>query len=213
MKIVKPPRIVVAISYRFWRLVTQIVAWKNYRLKAYCVENIPRKGPLIIAANHISWLDPPLAGAYVPRRVTFMAKKELFEIWWLGPLITTMGAFPVDRDGSARAAIKHSVEVLREGGCIGIFPEGGRNVEGDKQAQTGVALLASLSGAPVVPVAIIGSERAKERPRPHIKVVYGKPMSLPAGRKATREDLAAFTDAVMAEVAALKNKGVTGPHG
>ena len=204
MKIVKAPGFVVTLSYNFWKLVTLFIGWKNYRLHAVGVENIPREGPLIIAANHISWLDPPMVGAYCPRRITYMAKKELFEIKWLGFLITTMGAFPVDREGSARAAIKYSLEVLKDGGCIGIFPEGGRNVDGDKQAQTGVALLASLSGAPVVPAAIIGSDRANERPRPHAKVVYGKPMSLPADRKATREDLAAFTEAVMARIDSLR---------
>ncbi|HVA28406.1 MAG TPA: lysophospholipid acyltransferase family protein [Candidatus Baltobacteraceae bacterium] len=202
MKILKFPTVIVAPSYAFWRLVTLIVAWKNYRLRAFGTENVPRKGPVIIAANHISWLDPPLVGAYCPRRIVYMAKRELFEIPWLGMLIATMGAFPVDREGNARAAIKHSLEILKAGGCLGIFPEGGRNVEGDRQAQTGVALLASLSGAPVVPVAVIGSERAKEHP--HIRVVYGKPLALPAGRKATREDLARFTDEIMAAVAHLR---------
>ncbi len=69
----------------------------------------------------------------------------------LGPLIAAVGAYPVDREGSAAAAIKRSVDVLRAGGCIGIFPEGGRNVAGDKEARQGVALLASLGKAPVVP--------------------------------------------------------------
>ena len=206
MKIVKLPWIVVFLSYNFWKFVTIVIGWKNYRLRAYGTENVPRKGPVILAANHISWLDPPIAGAYFPRRITYMAKKELFEIKWLGMLITTMGAFPVDREGSARAAIKYSLEVLKAGGCIGIFPEGGRNVEGDKQAQTGVALIAALSGAPVVPAAIVGSERAKERPRPHVHVVYGKPIAPPTG-KMSREELARFTETVMSAIAALRHEG------
>ncbi|HET9029564.1 MAG TPA: lysophospholipid acyltransferase family protein [Candidatus Aquilonibacter sp.] len=204
MKISKPPHLVVALSYRFWRGVTRFIAWKDYRLKVYGKENVPRTGPVILAANHVSWLDPPIVGAYFPRRVNYMAKKELFEIKWLGPLIATMGAFPVDREGSARPAIKHAVDILKGGGCVGIFPEGGRNVEGDKEAQTGVALLAALTGAVVVPAAIINSERLKERPKPPVKVIYGKPMSLPQDRKATREDLAAFTEQIMAAIAALR---------
>ncbi len=204
MKIAKLPDFVVVPSFYFWRLVTRFVAWKDYGLHTYGIENVPRSGPVILAANHLSWLDPPLVGAYFPRRIAYMAKKELFEIRVLGPLIATMGAFPVDREGSARAAIKHAVEILKGGGCVGIFPEGGRNVEGDKQAQIGVAMLAAMSGAPVVPAAIINSERAKERPRPPVRVIYGTPLSLPTDRKATREDLVRFTDEVMAAIAALR---------
>ena len=200
----KPPKFIVVPSYYFWRSIARAIGWKDYRLQTFGRENVPRTGPLILASNHISWLDPPLVGAHFPRRISYMAKKELFEIRWLGRLISTMGAFPVDREGSARAAIKHSLDILKDGGCIGIFPEGGRNLEGDKQAQTGVALLASLSGAPVIPAAIVGSERAKERPRHPVKVFYGKPLSLPAGRKVTREDLAQFTEEIMAAIASLR---------
>ena len=171
-----------------------------WRLRAYGKKNVPMSGPLIVACNHISNLDPPLLGACCPRRISYMAKKELFEIPVLGPLITAVGAYPVDRQGSARAAIKRSV--LRGGGCVGIFPEGGRNVHGDKEPQTGVALLASLANAPVVPACIIGSAHAGRLGE--IKVVFGKPMSLPADRKATREDLAKFTDDVMGAIWALR---------
>jgi 1-acyl-sn-glycerol-3-phosphate acyltransferase len=173
-----------------------------WRLRAYGKKNVPMSGPLIVACNHISNLDPPLLGACCPRRISYMAKKELFEIPVLGPLITAVGAYPVDRRGSARAAIKRSVEILRGGGCVGIFPEGGRNVHGDKEPQTGVALLASLANAPVVPACIIGSAHAGRLGE--IKVVFGKPMSLPADRKATREDLAKFTDDVMGAIWALR---------
>ncbi len=176
-----------------------LVVW---RTKVAGAENIPRTGPLIIACNHVSFLDPPVMGSFAPRRISYMAKKELFEIPVLGPAIRAVGAYPVDREGSAAAAIKRSVEVLREGGCIGIFPEGGRNVGGEKEARQGVALLASLAKAPVVPAAIIGSEKAKQLGK--IKVAFGKPMSLPPGRKATREDLAKFTDEVMGAIRALE---------
>jgi 1-acyl-sn-glycerol-3-phosphate acyltransferase len=173
-----------------------------WRLRAYGKKNVPMSGPLIVACNHISNLDPPLLGACCPRRISYMAKKELFEVPILGPLITAVGAYPVDRQGSAAAAIKRSVEILRAGGCVGIFPEGGRNVHGDKEPQTGVALLASLAKAPVVPACIVGSAHASRLGQ--IKVVFGEPMSLPADRKATREDLAKFTDDVMGAIWALR---------
>ena len=87
-------------------------------------------------------------GCLCPRRLSYMAKKELFEIPVLGPMIRGLGAYSVDRRGSATAAIKRSLEVLQAGGAIGIFPEGTRNRDGSVAPQTGVALLASLGNAP-----------------------------------------------------------------
>lgn len=172
-----------------------------WRAQALGEQNVPLAGPLVVACNHISNLDPPLLGAYCPREIRYMAKKELFEIPVLGPLISAVGAYPVDREGTATAAIKRSVEILRGGGCVGIFPEGGRNVHGDKEARVGVALVASLGKAPVVPAYIHNSAHAGRFAA--IKVAFGAPLSLPAGRKATREDLAKFTLDVMDAIHAL----------
>jgi 1-acyl-sn-glycerol-3-phosphate acyltransferase len=140
-------------------------------------------------------------GCFCPRRISYMAKRELFEIPVLGPLIRAVGAYPVDRQGSAKAAIKRSLEVLRDGGTVGIFPEGTRNRDGSVQPQTGVALLASLAGAPVVPAHIAGSDRAAQFAQ--IKVAFGPPIALPAGRKATHDDLAKFTAEIMTAISAL----------
>jgi len=187
--------------YDFASATIRAIATVLWRTRVYGRENVPLSGPLIVACNHVSNLDPPVMGCFFPRRISYMAKKELFEIPVLGPLIGALGAYPVDREGSATAAIKRSVEVLRSGGTVGIFPEGGRNVTGDNEIRQGVALLASLGKAPVVPACIIGSDKAKQLGQ--IKVVYGKPLSLPVGRKATREDLAKFTDDVMSAIRAL----------
>jgi len=188
--------------YGFAKALIWTIGRIVWRVRVYGAENVPMNGALIVACNHISNLDPPLLGAYCPRQISYMAKKELFEMPILGPLITAVGAYPVDREGSAKAAIKRSVEILREGGCIGIFPEGGRNVHGDKEARTGVALLASLAKAPVTPAYVGGSAYAGRFGQ--IKVAFGEPMSLPADRKATREDLAKFTDDVMGAIWALR---------
>lgn len=171
-----------------------------FRARAYGVENIPRDGALLVACNHRSYLDPP-ALCFSPRRISFMAKKELFAIPVLGPLIRAVGAYPVDRQGSAKSAIKRSLAVLQAGGTVGIFPEGRRNREGGAQIQTGVALLAALSGAPVLPACVLGGDRAAHLGK--MKVAFGRPLSLPAGRKATRDDLAKFTQQIMAAIAAL----------
>ncbi len=186
--------------------VAKAIIWTTgkllWRERTYGAQNVPMTGPLIVACNHISNLDPPLLGANCPRQISYMAKSELFEIPILGPLIAAVGAYSVDRQGSARAAIKRSLEILEGGGCIGIFPEGGRNVHGDKEPRTGVALLASLAGAPVLPACIVGSDHAGRLGQ--IKVAFGRVMTLPAGRKATREDLAKFTDDVMGAIWALR---------
>ncbi len=188
--------------YAFAKVLIGTIARVAWRTRSYGAENVPANGPLIVACNHISNLDPPILGAFCPRQISYMAKKELFEIPILGPLIAAVGAYPVDREGSAAAAIKRSVEVLRQGGCVGIFPEGGRNVHGDKEPRSGVALLASLGRAPVVPACIVGSAKAARLGT--ISVVFGKPLSLPADRKATRDDLEKFTNDVMGTIAALR---------
>ncbi len=177
------------------------VARVLWRVRPVGVENVPRTGPLIVACNHRSYLDPPVMGSFVPRQISYMAKKQLFDIPIFGAAIAAVGAYPVDREGSATAAIKRSVEVLRAGGCVGIFPEGTRNLDGTVEARTGVALLASLAKAPVLPACIVGSNRAKQLGE--IKVAFGKPLWLPTERKATRDDLANFTQQVMGAIHAL----------
>ncbi len=178
-----------------------------WRARATGVENVPKTGPLIIACNHMSYLDPPGMGCFVPRRISFMAKKELFDIPILGPAIAGVGAYPVDRKGSARSAIKKSLEVLKAGGAVGIFPEGTRNLSGEVEPQVGAALLASLSKAPVVPASIVGSDRALKFPK--IKVAFGPPLRLPEGRKATHDDLSKFTAEIMSAIRALSEKSST----
>ncbi len=172
-----------------------------WRTRAYGRENVPMDGPVIVACNHRSYLDPPMLGTYSPRPLAYMAKAELFDIPVLGAAIRAVGAYPVDRAGSSTAAIKRSLAVLREGGCVGIFPEGTRNLDGTVQPREGVALLASLSKAPVVPAALVGTANAGKLHQ--IKVAFGPAMRLPSDRKATREDLAKFTDDVMSAIAAL----------
>lgn len=181
--------------YDFAKAFVQGLARLIWRARATGEQNVPATGALIVACNHVSYLDPPFMGSFCPRRISYMAKKELFEIPLLGPIIRALGAYPVDRHGSATAAIKRSLSVLESGGAIGIFPEGTRNRSGDVQPQTGVALLAALGGAPVVPACILGSDRALRLGK--ITVAFGAPLSLPPGRKATREDLAKFTTDIM----------------
>jgi 1-acyl-sn-glycerol-3-phosphate acyltransferase len=173
-----------------------------WRLKVHGAERVPRSGPLIVACNHVSYFDPPSLGVALPRPLRYMAKVELFRMPVLGPLITWLNAFPVDRSRGDVAAIKRAVEILRSGAAVGIFPEGTRNKSGDLRPQVGVALLAVLSGAPVLPAYVGGTARAKRLGR--IDVAFGEPLQVTRAEKASRDDLAKWADEIMARIYALR---------
>jgi 1-acyl-sn-glycerol-3-phosphate acyltransferase len=187
--------------YDLSKFVVGTMARVFWRARVFGAANVPASGRLIIACNHISYFDPPILGALCPRRISYMAKKELFEIPVLGTVIRALGAYSVDRRGSATGAIKRSLHVLESGGTVGIFPEGRRSRGGPSAPQTGVALLASLAGSPVVPACVHGTDRALRLGR--VDVAFGAPLALPAGRKATRDDLAKFATETMKAIEAL----------
>jgi 1-acyl-sn-glycerol-3-phosphate acyltransferase len=190
--------------YRFAQLFVWATLRVFWRFRIVGAANVPKDGPLILACNHIAYLDPPALGAAAPRPVTYMAKQELFRIPILGPVITGLGAFPVDRSRGDVAAMKTAIGVLKTGACLGIFPEGTRNHDGTVKAQMGVALLASLSGATVLPAYVTGTSQVKRMAR--VTVVFGEPFRFELGRKASREDLAKWTDELMRRIYALREK-------
>jgi 1-acyl-sn-glycerol-3-phosphate acyltransferase len=123
-------------------------------------EHIPATGPLLVAANHVSDLDPPLLAALFPRPLAFMGKAELFEPRWLGWLFAYAGVIPVRRGATERRSLDRALAVLARGQAVAVFPEGTRYASGVLgRAHPGVGLLAARSGAPVLPVAILGTER------------------------------------------------------
>ena len=129
-------------------------------IKATGLENVPLTGPLIIAANHASLVDAPLVAAVIaPRRRPFaMGKRELFENPILGWWLRRAGAFPIDRRGDAISALRRALDVLEKGGCLAIYPEGTRVKPGQRRApKAGVAFLSARTGAPVVPVRVLGT--------------------------------------------------------
>ena len=168
--------------------------------KDYGVENMPTEGGVIVAANHMSNWDPPFLASFLQRPVSYMAKQELFEIPVFGTIIRWLFAFPVRRGAADRSAIKAAVKELRAGRCVGIFPEGTRSKDGEiHHFGSGVALLASMSGAPVVPAVILGTDKMKK-----LRVVYGKPMTFEG--KANRETLEEFSRKLHGEVVRMKQK-------
>lgn len=128
------------------------------RLRVTGRHNIPYRGAVLFAPNHISDADPPIMGLIVRRRLWFMAKRELWDIPFLGPVITWLQSFPVDPESPDRAALKRAAELLKNGEGVVIFPEGRVSHDGEmSQILPGVALLALKSDAPIVPVGIVGA--------------------------------------------------------
>lgn len=175
------------------------------RWKVEGAENLPREGAVIVIANHQSYWDPVVLGTALRRRVYFMAKEELFRIPFFGTLIRVLGAFPVKREAYDRRALKVALEHLMRGHVVGIFPEGTRSPSGELlPPQPGAAILALKTGAPVLPVALIGTRGVCGR----VRVRVGKPFTLvPAGRKPSREEVAAAGEKMMAAIAALMKDG------
>jgi 1-acyl-sn-glycerol-3-phosphate acyltransferase len=186
-------------------------------LRVRGARNLPRRGPVIMVSNHLHNFDPIVLNASLPRPVYYMAKRELFEHPLLGRVVRSLGAFPVNRGTVDRAALRQAQALLDEGLVVGLFPEGTRSLTGTLgPSQPGVALVALQSGAPLLPVAVTGTETlpldAKAagrqrrgdatRRRPSVRVVVGRPFTLPR-RPGERPDLAAATDRIMREIAAL----------
>lgn len=132
--------------------------------------NVPRRGGFIVAPNHISYLDPPVAGSALHRQIFFMAKVELFEIPFLGWLIGQYGSFPVNRGVADRAALRRAEQLLRAGEGVMVFPEGTRSPDGRLMpSELGIAMLALRTGVPVLPIGVDGTDRALPRHSPIIR--------------------------------------------
>lgn len=150
---------------------------------------VPLEGPLIIASNHASYMDPPAIGCCIPRPVGYMARETLFDNPLFGAWIRSLNAFPVDRDGDSRQAIRQACERLAEGWALLVFPEGTRTVTGHLQeVRGGAGMLAARSGAPVLPVYLWGSyqswPRGRSFPSRHrFKFLVGDVISVSKGLK------------------------------
>ena len=172
------------------------------------IDNIPTKGPVLVVSNHLSLADPPLLGVKLGRKARFMAKRELFRLKPVGYLFNGLGAFSVHRGRLDRQALRRSLDVISSGEMLVIFPEGMRSRNGQlRRAFSGVALLALKSGAPVVPVGIVGTENVKKFwriKRPQITVNVGRPFNLKSvNEKMTKEELTGLTNSIMRRVAGL----------
>ncbi len=192
------------ILWRLLRGIVRLVAAIFLDVHLVGRQNVPEKGPLIIASNHLSWTDVPLIPAYLKIKVVDMAKEETFQ-GKMGWFVRFMGAFPVKRGEADRQSLRTAEEQLKAGRTLGIFPEGTRSrIQRLGKAHAGLGMIALRSGAPVVPVAIYGSEKAFKKFRPRVTITYGEPMLLtPKGKKITREDIDEATEQVMLRIASM----------
>ena len=194
--------------YKTARVLALLTIKPVFRLRVEGSENIPREGPVLIASNHLSTLDPIVIAYGVPRPVSFVAKAELFRMPVLSWLIPRLYAIPLERGRGDLSAVKAAIRALKEGRVFGIFPEGTRSRTGKLQPfKTGTAAIAIRTGALVVPTAVIGTDEAwpvggGPRPFKPVSVRYGPPLDLSRYRL-DRKGLAAATEELQAAVASL----------
>ncbi len=160
----------------------------GHRWRVLNAERVPLTGPVILAANHASYLDPPLIGSGVCRPINYLARESLFRSPIFGWYLRALNVVPVDRDGGGAAGLKGILDRLHAGGAVILFPEGTRTRDGQFQpARAGIGLTVIKSDAPVVPVRVFGTFEAWSRhmkfPRPRrVMVKYGAPMDFNALR-------------------------------
>lgn len=173
--------------------------------------HVPRRGPAIIAPNHLSFLDGLFIVLVLPRRVTFLGKAEYSSSWMTRWWFELAGAIAVDRDDARRASgsLNAGVEVLRRGELLGIHPEGTRSPDGRLyKGKTGAARMAVEVGCPVVPTGLIGTAEvlpkdAKMPKRHRVTVRFGEPRYVPESARDDPRQLRVFTDELMRDIAEL----------
>ncbi|MEM6350949.1 MAG: lysophospholipid acyltransferase family protein [Cyanobacteria bacterium P01_D01_bin.14] len=157
---VREPWISLQLYHLFkWTVVNPMLRG-YFRGRVYGVENVPRKGPLIVVANHASDFDPPIVSCAVRRPVSYMAKEELFKVPVLAPAIRAYGAYPVKRGSADRSAIRAALQQLENGWAVGIFLQGTRTHDGRiPNPKLGAALIAAKAQVPLLPLSLWGTHR------------------------------------------------------
>jgi 1-acyl-sn-glycerol-3-phosphate acyltransferase len=178
------PQLEMEPVYGFFYGLCRLAYQMFFRGDVSGLENLPETGGYIVAANHASHLDPPIVGLFLPRQVSFFARKTLWKpgvaSWWL----TKVGTIPVDRDGGTSIdAIKRVLQALSRDKVVIVFPEGTRSPDGELQTpRPGVGLLACRAQVPVVPARVFGSFEAfgkdgRLRLGTPVSVAYGRPLT------------------------------------
>jgi len=195
------------IGYHLSRLIGRLF----FRFRIIHRERMIQTGPVILAMNHQSYLDPPFAGAACDRAIYFLAKRTLIDVPVLGWLLPKLNVIPVNQEGIDRSALKALIRVLKSGNAALVFPEGARTLDGDLQpAQPGLGLVIAKTLAPVVPMRIFGAHEALPRGGGSLRfvpitIVVGEPIFFTAADLGSRgKDLyGRLSQRVMDAIAAL----------
>jgi len=199
------------LYYQLLRSIVRLIFKLLTEWEIVGLENVPPDGPFISVSNHTHWLDPPLIMASLPRRVYPLTADKWRRRPVVGQLMASVGAIFVMRGEVDRRALRKAMEVLKQGRVLGVAPEGTRSKTGALQrGRGGAAYIACLTGVPLVPVGVVGVEKAlselKHLRRPQVKVVIGQPFTLPPlprepGGKSER--LKEYTTQIMYRIAEL----------
>jgi 1-acyl-sn-glycerol-3-phosphate acyltransferase len=200
--------IVYNIFYNLAKLLARII----FSMRVIHPERMVEFGPLLIAVNHSSFFDPPLAGICSRRGVYYLARKTLLKWPFFGPLFPAMNVIPVERDGNDMSALREVIKKVKEGNAVLLFPEGTRSLDGDLQpARAGIGLVIAKTGAPVLPMRIFGAyeafpKNARRFQLSQITVVIGEPIHFSAEEisNTSRETYQLLSNRVMDAIAALK---------
>ena len=193
--------------YEVVRVITVLHSLISFRARGLGTENVPN-GPVILAPNHASFMDHFFTGAFIRRRVQFMGKSQLFGSSPMSWVYSHGGVFPVRRGHHDEEAFISAFEILRRGGAVVMYCEGGRSRSGvlAERAKPGIGRLALESGAPVVPLAILGSYKVRNWKRlqfPKITVQFGAPFRFEVVRETTREQQQQAADFIYTRIRAL----------
>lgn len=202
-----------SIIFRIIQLSLMFLFNLLFRVKKIDIHKVPKKGKFILCSNHISYIDPVIIGAFIPRYVYFMAKKELYNNKILGSLVNFLNAFPVNRRTLDRKTISTSFDILKGGNILGIFPEGTRSTDGIiRKGKKGMGFISVYTKTSIIPVAISGANKIVQKPHkriffPKIKLIVGDVIDIKDILKKhdKKEAMSAVVEKTMEEIKKIYN--------
>ena len=205
----------MTLVYNIFYSLSKLLAKTFYSMKVIHPERMIEEGPLVLAVNHSSYFDPPLAGICSKRAVYYLARKDLMKWPLLGPLFPQMNVIPVERGGNDMSALRDVIKKVRQGNGIVLFPEGTRSKDGNLQSgKAGIGLIIAKTKAPVLPMRIFGAYEAFPKGTrglklTKIRVVIGEPIHLTPEEIGdnSRENYQAISNRIMAAIAKLTPEG------
>lgn len=194
--------------YKIAVIISRILAFLIFDIKVYNKENLNTEGGFIICGNHTAMIDPVIVSINTKRQIHYMGKKELFDSKFWSYIFRNLGAFPVDREGVSLSAIKSSLNILKNGGILGIFPEGTRIRNGydEKNAKPGIAMIANKANVNILPVYIRGPYKFRGK----IELIVGEPKNY-FENKPAKTNTEVYTEIgkeILKDIYALGSKGV-----